>query len=406
MNNKKAIIIGGPIPQQIDPVLSLMPTGHGKLAASIADEFADKGFAVERLGNFAGSDPLSFRELQYLVNYLEGNVVIFMAHLPNVLVDTSSWRFQLFSGDGYLAKLRLAQGETANLKLKPAPKLVSQIKKLYPEMLLVPFKLAEPGMSRVEIVKWMLDLHAGLAVYSYLGRKGEHFIIDALGNEVVVTRSELPKRLVATVTSILSAVRRRSIRKDLTVPEVPCLDKLVGFSRKMQPAFAQAVIRNVSSGRWPGNFSFRCTHGFLSSRSQDGFSITRRNVDKTGLTLKDFAWVSLDLHGDKLAFAGQKDVKPSIDAPVHRVIYSELPWVQSIVHGHLQASGNLVFNKELDYWPCGAENGGFEIVNQAPKQKEELWVANIPGHGFIALIGDKDPSRALKKLSQLEFRAG
>lgn len=390
--NKTIAIIGGPFPQQVDPVLQLVPTGRGQLAAKIADEFEQRFDRVERIGNFPGGKPCDFSELQQAIEALNADVVVFLPHLPNVLVNFSP------------TKLRLQDGETSAIKIRPAPKLVQRIKRIYPETLLVPFKLADPDMSRAEIVRWMLELHAGLAVYSRLGESDHYYIIDALGNEIALSKAELPAALVETAWQFLKAVRRRSDRKGTRVPPVPHLEKLIAFSRKMQPAFSQIIERNAASGRWPGNFSFRCTYGFLSSRVRDGFIITRRNVDKVGLAAKDFVWVSFDLEDDKLVFYGLEGVKPSIDAPVHRVIYSKLPWVQSIVHGHLQVYGACVHPHKLPRWPCGAENEAFDIIAAAPTDRvPELWVANVEGHGFVALIGSQDPETALRELSELKF---
>lgn len=392
--NKSITVVGGPFPQPVDPVLQLVPTGQGNLAASVADAFEKSFSRVERIGNFPGAKPHDFMELQHAIETLDTDVVIFLPHLPNVLASPSP------------TKLRLSDGETGEIKIHPAPKIVQKIKAQHPEVLLVPFKLADPDASRVEVIRWMLDLHAGLAVYSRLGESDRYYLIDALANEAPVSKSDLPAALVEAVMHFLEAIRRRSKRIDTQTPPVPDIEKLVTFSRKMQPAFSQIIERNVASGRWPGNFSFRCTHGFLSSRVRDGFAVTQRNIDKTGLTASDFVWVSLELENDNLVFSGANDAKPSINAPVHRVIYRELPWVQSVVQGHLQVSGDCVHPQKLQRWPCGAENEGFDIVSAAPRYPgTELWIANVEGHGFVALIGSQDLEAALNRLSELEFDA-
>jgi hypothetical protein len=389
--HKKVTIIGGPFAQQVDPVLQLVPSGKGQLAASIADSFQSHGEIVERWGNFDGGQSFTFDELASALDKLNTDVVVFLAHLPNVLIVTSA------------TKIRLGEGEEAHLKMRAAPKLVARIKKQHPQVLLVPFKLADADMSRVEIVRWMLELHAGLAVYSRLGDSSKFYVIDALANEITVSKTELPERLVQEVSHFLEAIRRRSLHKAHEIPNVPYLNNIVDFSRKMQPAFSQIIERNVSSGRWPGNFSFRCTHGFLSSRTEDGFIITRRDVDKTGLTENDFVFVSLNLENDSLAYSGTEGVKPSIDSPVHRLIYERIPWVKSVVHGHLQAHGDRVHLEKLQRWPCGAENEAYDIIKVSPQEARDLWVVNVEGHGFVALIGLDNPKEALDILSQLEF---
>lgn len=388
---KKITVIGGPFPQQVDPVLQLVPTGKGELAAAIAQAFEAHGERVERWGNYSGGKPLTFDALGSELNQLQTDVVIFLAHLPNILIEPSA------------SKIRLTEQEEGMLRISAAPKLVAGIKKTHPEVLLVPFKLADAEMSRIEVVRWMLELHAGLAVYSRLGDSQTYYIIDALANEIVVSKAELPARLVQEVSHFLEALRRRSVQKGQAVPSVPHLPHIVAFSRQMQPAFSQIIERNVSSGRWPGNFSFRCTHGFISSRAEDGFIVTCRNVDKTGLTEEDFVFVSLNLENEALVYSGRPGIKPSIDSPVHRLIYQQIPWVRSIVHGHLQAHGDVVHPDKLQRWPCGAENEAFDIIAVAPNIAADLWIANVEGHGFIALIGSDNPTAALEQLSQLAF---
>jgi hypothetical protein len=392
MKDKKIIVVGGPFSQNVDPVMKLVPSGSGKLASAIADEF-EKNFTVERIGNFSSGQPNDIFSLETRIKGFSSDAVIFFPHLPNFLVECPS--------EG---KIRIAENEVGCLTIRRAPKLVALVKKYHPGCLLVPFKLADKDTSVVEIVKWMLELHAGLAVYSRLEEKNYFYIIDALGNRTKVTRDVLPEALVEKVNRILSGTRRSSCRIGDKVPDVPLLGQLTEFSRKMRPAFSQIIEKNVASGRWPGNFSFRCTHGFLSVRDSSGFVITKRDVDKTGLTEKDFVWVRLDLHDDKLIYSGAPGTKPSVDAPVHRLIYKKLPWVKVIVHGHLQVSGEFVHGEPLPLWPCGAENEADDIMQAVPKDvTPSLWIANVTGHGFVALIGDSDPKNALDTLSALNF---
>lgn len=391
MGKKKITVVGGPFSQDIDPVLRLVPKGSGKLAEEIALEL-EKEFMVERLGNFTTAKPCSIAVLADELKSLNTNVVVFLPHLPNVTVEYSP------------TKIRLPDYEQEGvIKIWPAAKLVASIKKLHPNCLLVPFKLADDNTTTVEIVRWMLKLHAGLAVYSRLGDINNYTIIDALANKIEVTRQGLPKALTEEIRKNLSGIRRGSQQVGQDVPKVPQLEQLVAFSRKMQPAFSQIMEKNVMSGRWPGNISFRCSHGFLSARDSSGFVITKRDVDKTGLTEKDFVQVSLELLDNKLAYSGADNAKPSVDAPVHRLIYKNLSWVKAIVHGHLQVEGNPVFEGQITRWPCGAENEADEIIRVAPKDALPLWVANINGHGFIALIGDENLEKGLNALSSLNF---
>lgn len=395
--NFKVAVIGGSFGQMIDPVLEVVPTGKGFLAAKISDELEKYFSEVLRIGNFPGGKKCNIDELVKEIEQLDVNVVIFLAHIPNIIFEVSA------------QKIRIGGGEVGFLKYTKAPKIVEMVKALHPTVLLVPFKLADPETSMLEVVKWMLNIHSALAVYSKLGDREHYYIIDALGNEQMVLKDDLPAKLAQDIIHFSQAIRRQSERigDGEAVFAVKYLDALVAFSRKMRPAFERlAGIGNVMVDRWPGNFSFRCTHSFLSSRVGDGFVVTKRNVDKTGLTKEDFVFVSLRLDdNDRLQFWGQENQKPSIDAPVHRVIYQGLPWVKSIAHGHVRVSGDAVYPRTLSRWPCGAENEGIEIVEALSRHLPyNLLVINIDGHGFIALIGEENPTPALQRLSELDFK--
>jgi hypothetical protein len=392
----KVSIFGGPIPQKIDPVTMIMPTGKGSLARSIASEMKKHFSSVSLIGNFDGECRYFFPDVEEEIKKLDANVVIFMPHLPNFFA-----RYHSSCGPVHDKKIRVGASDEgiAALDLEAAPKLLPRIKKLHPEVLLVPFKIADPDMPLVEILRWMLDAHSALAVYSRLGDSQRYWILDVLGNEIACDKVDLPQKLAKEVMHFTEAVRRRSVRVGEDIPPVSDLKDFVSFSCLMQPAFSQIIEKNVGSGRWPGNFSFRCTHGFMSTRSGQGFVITKRDVEKTKLTENDFVYVDGKLHNEKLHFSGSAEAKPSIDAPVHRAIYAKLPWVKAIVHGHLFYDGSCACPGKLSRWPCGAENEADEIITKAPQESCDLWVANVEGHGFVALIGSEPISIGLRELS-------
>ncbi|MFA5986457.1 MAG: class II aldolase/adducin family protein [Parcubacteria group bacterium] len=394
----KITIFGGPIHQSIDPVMMLVPTGKGHLAQEIAREMRQHVDEVELIGNFDGKFTHDFHAIEQAIESLDSHIVIFMPHLPNFFAHQ-----HLDHSTSPGQKIRVNDDGVATLDLHRAPKLLPLVKKLHPEVLLVPFKIADPDMSMVDILRWMLNAHAALAVYSRLGNSQHFWILDVLGNEIACTRANLPQVLATEILHFTRAIRRRSKHVSDSIPSVPHVKDFLDFSHAMQPAFSQIIQKNVGSGRWPGNFSFRCTYGFLSARFDQGFVITKRNVAKSGLTQKDFVYVDGTLHNEALHYAGSADAKPSVDAPVHRVIYAELPWVQAIVHGHLFCEGSYVYPEKLTRWPCGAENEAYEVIAKAPKEMHDLWVANIDGHGFIALIGSDQITTGLKKLRLSQY---
>jgi len=222
MHKVKVMVVGGPFPQNVDPVLRLVPTGEGFLAARISDALEKNFERVLRVGNFPGGDFCTFQELADRMASLDANVLVFLPHLPNILIESS------------LTKIRIEEGERGAIHYVRAPKIVESIKAQYPEVLLVPFKLADklPDHLKIQlgIVRWMLDVHSALAVYSVLGESDRYYIIDALANEISVSKSDLPAVLAGTIVNFVKAIRRRSERIGEVVPEVRYLNEFVAFS--------------------------------------------------------------------------------------------------------------------------------------------------------------------------------
>ena len=139
---KTVVVVGGPIEQKLDPVLRVVPIGNGQLAEDIAKELA-KVLIVKKIGNFPGAKAKNcFDDIKKTLTAMERpDAVVFLASLPNVLFDFSP------------EKIRAKPGEVGRISYQCAEKLVESIKKQHRATLLVPFKLADQNMTRVEIVK-------------------------------------------------------------------------------------------------------------------------------------------------------------------------------------------------------------------------------------------------------------
>lgn len=81
------------------------------------------------------------------------------------------------------------------------------IKKIHPEVLLVPFKIIEKDKGLGDVLRWMLDIHAALAVYSYLGESKTYHIVDALGNGITVSKDNLPEVLAEEILKVAPKIR-------------------------------------------------------------------------------------------------------------------------------------------------------------------------------------------------------
>lgn len=97
-SNLKVALVGGPFVQKVDPALSLVPTGKGRLAAGISDSLEKRFSRVERIGNFSGAAACTFEELFGMVAGMDANIVVFMPHLPNIIVEGSPHKLRIEEG--------------------------------------------------------------------------------------------------------------------------------------------------------------------------------------------------------------------------------------------------------------------------------------------------------------------
>lgn len=149
------------------------------------------------------------------------------------------------------------------------------------------------------------------------------------------------------------------------------------------------VDRFVGNASMRGNhLSFseptRCMNGFPSIRKKGTVLISRRNVDKTGISLKDF--VPCHLGDDsEVCYFGEK--KPSVDAPVQLQLFNRLPNIDYILHGHCYADGAPMTGSAV---PCGALEEIDEVMDCIRRNYNEgsdFIVLNLKGHGCLIMAG-------------------
>jgi len=155
--------------------------------------------------------------------------------------------------------------------------------------------------------------------------------------------------------------------------------------------------------RFVGNASLRfksatrCMSGFPAIRRDDYILISRRNVDKTGISEKDFVPCYLDEDG-RVAFVGEN--KPSVDAPVQLRLFNALPNIDYILHGHCYIKGAPMTSMAI---PCGAVEEVDETLATLAKQYKTLegtfYVLNLKGHGCLIMAN----SDKLDVMKDVEF---
>ena len=234
-----------------------------------------------------------------------------------------------------------------------------------------------------DLIQRMLELHANLCVQftkpgsTYFGE-----ILDPLGNSFGKT-SNMPSLGVAIhrrVAFMLSLTRIQSVNSDsapFLVPDIPDEADFFKYVRESAMTFAKLIPSPTEVKRFVGNASFRCTRGFPSFRKDGKIYVSRRNVDKECIAREEF--VPVCLKDGTLYFEGAN--KPSVDAPVHCLLYNLFPNINYMIHGHVYATDP---SSTLVALPCGAIEEVAEIFHQVGDVSTTEFIVNLKGHGFIA----------------------
>ena len=146
--------------------------------------------------------------------------------------------------------------------------------------------------------------------------------------------------------------------------------------------------------RFLGNASFRCPKGFPSFREGEYIFVSRRNVDKTYISINEF--IPTYLKDGQVYYLGEN--KPSVDSPVQLKLYSELPNIKYMLHAHVYIKDAPITNKAL---PCGALEEVDEILDLIKKTDADglnthVIAINLLGHGSLIMSDDVDKINALK----------
>lgn len=164
--------------------------------------------------------------------------------------------------------------------------------------------------------------------------------------------------------------------------------------------YAEIFARTISGRteavrikRFLGNASFRCPKGFPSFREGKYIFVSRRNVDKTHITIEEF--VPTYLKDNQVYYLG--DNKPSVDSPVQLRLYQKLPNIKYMLHAHVYVK-DAPFTKEV--LPCGALEETNEILDVINTSSEGLntkfAVINLKGHGCLIMSDDVEKIENLK----------
>lgn len=279
---------------------------------------------------------------------------------------------------------------------------VRSIKVVNPTCVLVTSKRSvEKGYSIPAVVQHALALHANLVIlFTALNDKlkGQYRaqLLDPLGNLYWEGSNqkefhELGAALNLRVSYLLSLRRVGTVKAIGSCPEtIPQEDDFLAFVRSAATQFAVMIPSPGEVTRFVGNAAFRCSYGFPAFKGGERtVFVSRRNVDKKGITITDFVPIIGESEG-KLLYCG--DQKPSVDAPIQVRLFELYPNIRYMIHGHVYLRDTPITDTVL---PCGALLEANEVWEHFPEADQDSFAINLRGHGFIAGAEDVATLRTL-----------
>lgn len=175
-------------------------------------------------------------------------------------------------------------------------------------------------------------------------------------------------------------------------------EKFLEIVKSSAEKFHELMCLPSDVKRFVGNASLRfkeptrCMSGFPAIRKEDVILISKRNVDKTGITEKDFVPCFLN-KDENVEYFGEN--KPSVDSPVQVRLFKALPNIDYILHGHVYIKNATITSIAI---PCGALEEVGEILKEVNTLSDFI-VLNLKGHGCLVMASEKN----LKKMSKVKF---
>lgn len=173
--------------------------------------------------------------------------------------------------------------------------------------------------------------------------------------------------------------------------------KFLDIVHKSADTFHKLMCLPPDVKRFVGNASLRfksptrCMSGFPAIRKDNLVLISRRNVDKTGISEKDFVACALDDSGS-VAYTG--DNKPSVDSPVQLRLFKALPNIDYILHGHCYIEDAPFTDMAI---PCGAVEEADAVTGLIEKHyggcDKTYYAINLRGHGCLVMANTAELDR-------------
>ena len=230
-------------------------------------------------------------------------------------------------------------------------------------------------------------------------------VFDPLGC-VWYNGTNIESAVKATIDRLqyLASVTRKPSINTTNVPDVIFNDKdkeFLEFVKTSAETFHKIMCLPPDIKRFVGNASLRfktptrCMNGFPAIRKNDYVLMSKRNVNKIGITEKDFVPCFLNDNGEVM-YGG--DNKPSVDSPVQLVLFNKLPNIDYILHGHCYIENAPMTNKAV---PCGAVEEVNEIMNIIENDNDgTFFTINLKGHGCLIMANTTE----LDRMKSVKFK--
>ena len=339
--------------------------------------------------------------------------------LSNAISNHTDYSVQTYNGGNYETLQEIIESTPdfnyvfwfANIKDNTLAK-IRNVKDYAPRCMLITSKRNDNGKYDLEeLLQRALAIKANLC-FEFSKIEDRLFnirIFDPLGC-VWYNGTSIENAVTACMNRLgyLSSVTRKpSINTPEVLPEIEFSDtdnRFLEFVKKSAETFHRLMCLPPDVKRFVGNASLRfkkptrCMSGFPAiKKSEDVILISRRNVNKTGITKNDFVPCTLNEDGTTLFYG---EYKPSVDTPVQIRLFKLLPNIKYILHGHCYIKDIPMTKVAV---PCGAIEEVDEILDfidtNIKTRDADYYAINLKGHGCLILASEN----TLDKMEKTEF---
>jgi hypothetical protein len=381
-------VIGGGTVYHVRNHLALTVPAYGNTAREIYEwslSYPDQYEVNLHLTKMAGGDKLETNEdISNLLDSLIANQATKIIFFNPALVDfegsicTSGavgyeWSNEIPTASGkYNERLKTSEGEKL-MKLTPAPKLVSRIRKERKDIFLVAFKTT---CGATEDEQFLTGLH--------LLKTSSCNLVLANDTKTRVNMIITPEQARYTVTT--DRIEALSELVKMAVARAEChftrstvtLGSAVPWEHEIIPSSLRTVVNHcISKGAYkPFNGS---TVGHFAVKVNDtSFVTSKRRVDFN--KLNEVGMVYCKAEGDDAVIA--YGAKPSVGGQSQRIIFKDHPDVDCIVHFHCPPKpGAQLSMRSQKLYECGSHECGKNTSIGLREEVDGIKCVYLDNHG-------------------------